>query len=98
MPTKSQGGLPPIGGSMKQSEKPVEFAKGGKTHMFGGQQAGTQKPGVSRHSVAGGDQGASVPDGGDTSVKGDKFASGGSTKMFGYQGSVPASGGMTSAR
>ena len=34
----------------------------------------------------------------DSSGPGEKFAAGGSTKMFGYQGSVPATAGISSAR
>ena len=63
----------------------VEFAKGGKTKMFGEQAAGEQKPGETEHDVSGG-------------APGDKFAKGGSTKMFGYTGSLPAESGKTSAR
>ncbi len=63
----------------------VEFAKGGKTHMFGAQAAGDQRAGVTEHDAEGGAPGA-------------KFASGGSNKMFGYTGSLPAQAGKTSAR
>lgn len=62
----------------------VQFAKGGNTHMFGPQAAGSDKPGTT-----GKDQ---------QSAPGDKFASGGKGKMFGFAGSVPAQGGITSAR
>jgi hypothetical protein len=92
MVTKSTEGLPKEGETMKQTEKNVEFAKGGKTHMFGkgdhtvtapGDAAGTATPGETYKDPKDSD---------------DKFASGGSTKMFGYEGSMPARGGITSAR
>lgn len=76
----------------KKTEKSADFAKGGNTPMFGhgdrtttapSDAAGSQKPGVTEH---------------DPSGSGDKFAKGGSGKMFGYQGSVPATAGQTSAR
>lgn len=63
----------------------VEFAKGGKTKMFGPQAAGEQKPGETEHDVEGGAPGA-------------KYAEGGKNKMFGYTGSLPAEAGKTSAR
>ena len=63
----------------------VDFAKGGKTKMFGEQAAGEQKAGVTEHDVSGGAPGA-------------EFAKGGSGKMFGYAGSQPAEAGKTSAR
>jgi hypothetical protein len=53
--------------------------------LFGEQNADEQKPGTTRHDTG-------------TSGEGEKFAAGGSTKMFGYQGSVPARAGITSAR
>jgi len=66
--------------------KDTEFAEGGHSnHMFGEQNADTQNPGTTRHDNDGGGEG-------------DKFAKGGSGKMFGYQGSVPARAGITSAR
>lgn len=73
-----------MAGFTKKSEHNVEFAKGGKTHMFGEQAAGEQAPGTT--------------DKGSSSAPGDKFAKGGSTKMFGYSGSQPAQAGKTSAR
>ncbi len=93
MVSKSTANLPKEGATMKQSEHNAEFAKGGNTPMFGqgdrtttahSDAAGEQKPGVTEHD----------PDGG----SGDKFACGGSQKMFGYSGSMPARGGITSAR
>jgi hypothetical protein len=77
----------------KEKSHNVEFAKGGKTPMFGHgdrtttapqEQAGEQTPGGTAHDPSGGG--------------GDKFAKGGSTKMFGYTGSLPAEAGKTSAR
>jgi hypothetical protein len=68
------------GKSKEVSEKNVQFAKGGKTHMFGQQHAGPQKPDVSGKSDKG--------DGG-------KFAKGGTTKMFGFRPSTPARGGQS---
>jgi hypothetical protein len=67
----------------KKTQKNVEFAKGGDTHMFGSQAAGPQDDATTAH---------------DTSGDGGKFAKGGSTKMFGYAGSQPAEAGKTSAR
>lgn len=68
----------------KKTEKNAEFAKGGKTHMFGEQEAAEMPSGTT--------------DKGDKSGPGEKFASGGSGKMFGYAGSQPAQAGITSAR
>jgi hypothetical protein len=62
----------------------VTFAKGGNTHMFGEQAAGEQTPAETGKTQ--------------DSAPGDKFASGGKSKMFGYQGSVAARSGITSAR
>lgn len=62
----------------------VEFAKGGKTHMFGPQAADPKKPGDTSASEG--------------PAPGAKFASGGSSKMFGFAGAQPATAGMTSAR
>jgi hypothetical protein len=70
--------------SKVESEKNVEFAKGGDTHMFGEQAATPDKPGNT-----GKDQ---------SSAPGAKFASGGSGKMFGFNPSVPATAGQTGAR
>ena len=66
--------------------KDTEFAKGGKTHMFGEQNADEQKPANTSHDTS--------PETG----PGDKFAAGGSGKMFGYTGSLPARADITSAR
>lgn len=68
--------------------KDTTFAEGGDTHMFGEQNADTQKSAGTAHDT-GSDQSAGP---------GDKFACGGSGHMFGYQGSVPATAGKTSAR
>lgn len=70
----------------KKTEHNTEFAKGGKTHMFGEQAAEPMKAGTTRDQTS------------QDSAPGDKFAKGGSGKMFSYQGAVPASAGMTSAR
>lgn len=67
----------------KQSHN-VEFAKGGKTKMFGEQQANPDKPGTTGKPDVGG--------------KGAEFAKGGSGKMFGFAGAEPARAGITSAR
>lgn len=69
----------------KESTHNVEFAKGGKTKMFGPQSAGSEKPGTTNHDVSGGAPGA-------------KYACGGKTKMYGFAGSQPAQAGITSAR
>lgn len=64
------------------SSKSATFAQGGsKNHMFGEQEAGAQKPGVSGHDVPKGET---------------KFASGGSTKMFGFRPSQTAKPGCSS--
>lgn len=71
------------GAEATEKSHDVEFAEGGhKNHMFGEQDAGSQKPGATEHD-AGADS---------------KFATGGSGKMFGYNPSVPARAGITSAR
>ena len=56
--------------------------------MFGEQEAGSRTSGDKSPSTG-------KPD---DRGPGDKFAAGGSTKMFGYQGSVPATAGISSAR
>jgi hypothetical protein len=66
--------------------KDATFAVGGKTHMFGEQNADEQKPANTSHDTS--------PETG----PGDKFAMGGSEKMFGYSPSLPARAGITSAR
>lgn len=71
----------------EKSEKDVEFAKGGDTPMFGHQNAGSQKPGVTEH-----DNGPAQSQGTDG-----KFAAGGKGKMFGYTPSKTATAGITSA-
>lgn len=66
--------------------KDTTFAEGGHSnHMFGEQNADEQKPATTAHETGSGGEG-------------DKFACGGSDHMFGYQGSVPARSGITSAR
>src|SRR5208282_156315 len=82
------GGRGGDAGSATEKSHDVEFAKGGDTHMFGEQEAGSRK-GPDKSPSTG------KPD---SSGPGEKFAAGGSTKMFGYQGSVPATAGQTSAR
>lgn len=72
----------------KEKTRNVEFAKGGKTHMFGEQEAGP-RTGADKSPSTG------KPD---SSGPGEKFAKGGSGKMFGYTGSLPAQAGITSAR
>jgi hypothetical protein len=67
-----------------ESERNVQFAKGGNTSMFGPQQAEPMKSGQT------GDPGATG--------KGAEFAKGGSNKMFGFSGSTPAQAGITSPR
>lgn len=73
-----------MAGFLKKNEKSADFAKGGKTHMFGEQEANDMPSGTT--------------DKGDARGPGDKFAAGGSTKMFGFAGSQPAEAGKTSAR
>lgn len=68
----------------KETEKSAKFAVGGKTHMFGEQEAGEMEPGETGKN--------------DDSGPGDKYATGGKTKMFGFSGSLPARSGITSAR
>lgn len=67
----------------EKSSSGKEFARGGKTKMFGRQNAGTQKPGTTAHATSGG---------------GGKFAKGGGKKMFGFAPTRPAKSGSTSAR
>lgn len=64
------------------------FAKGGNTKMFGHQAAESQHPAGTEHDT-GSDQSTGT---------GDRFACGGKGKMFGYNPSVPARAGITSAR
>jgi len=86
----SDGGSPAFSSGKKTSAEAtekthnVEFAKGGKTKMFGEQAAGDQTPGHTEKDP--------------TSAPGEKFAEGGKDHMFGYQGSVPAKAGISSAR
>jgi hypothetical protein len=69
----------------KETSHNVEFAKGGKDHMFPEQAADRQEPGHTADQTA-------------TDNKGQKYAEGGKGKMFGYAGSQPAPAGKTSAR
>jgi hypothetical protein len=90
----ADGGSPAFSSGKKTSAEAtekshnVEFAKGGNTPMFGEQEAGS-RTGPDKSPSTG------KPD---SSGPGEKFAEGGSGKMFGYQGSVPATAGKTSAR
>ncbi len=79
--------------SKVESEKNVAFAKGGTTPMFGTGDRTTASPSDQAGPAAEARTGK-VNDGGG----GGKFASGGSGKMFGYNPSVPATAGKTSAR
>ena len=72
------------GASATEKTHDVEFAKGGKTKMFGEQAAGDQRPGF-----------AEKPD---QRGPGQKFAEGGKGKMFGFAGSLPATAGISAAR
>jgi hypothetical protein len=84
-PKVSGGG--DAGASATEKTHNVEFAKGGTTHMFGEQEAGSRK---------GEDKSASTgkPD---SSGPGDKFAAGGAGKMFGFNPAKTATAGITSA-
>ena len=86
--SKSGKGGGDAGASATEKTHNVEFAKGGDTHMFGEQEAGSR---------TGGDKSPSTgkPD---DAGPGEKFAAGGKTKMFGFQGAIPAREGITSAR
>lgn len=70
----------------KETRKSADFAKGGKTKMFGAQAAEKQTSGQTADSTA------------NDSAPGAKFANGGSAKMFGYCGVETAKPGITSAR
>ena len=72
------------GASASEKTHNVEFAKGGKTHMFGEQEAGDQRPGF-----------AEKPD---QHGPGSKFAEGGKNKMFGFAGALPATAGISAPR
>lgn len=80
-----------MAGFRKETSRSADFAKGGKTKMFGHDavtpselQSGEQAPGGTAHKNSGG--------------AGDKYACGGKTKMFGFSGSLPARAGISSAR
>lgn len=68
----------------KEAQHDVTFAEGGDTKMFGKQAAGPDKPGNTGKDP--------------TAAPGPKYAAGGSSKMAGYNPSVPARAGITSAR
>ena len=72
------------GASATEKTHNVEFAKGGKTPMFGEQAAGDQQPGF-----------AEKPD---QRGPGQKFAEGGKGKMFGFAGALPATAGISAPR
>jgi len=72
------------GATATEKSHNVEFAKGGKTHMFGEQQANPDKAGQTGKP--------------DVNGKGAEFAKGGSGKMFGFSGALPAQSGITSPR
>lgn len=76
------------GAAATEKSHDVEFAKGGKTHMFGEQEAG-ERTGADKSPSTG------KPD---SSGPGEKFAEGGKGKMFGFSGALPAQAGITSAR
>jgi len=76
------------GAEATEKSHDVTFAKGGKTHMFGEQEAGSRESADKSPSTG-------KPD---SSGPGEKFAEGGKTKMFGFAGSQPARDGITSAR
>jgi hypothetical protein len=69
----------------KEKSHNVEFAKGGKGHMFPEQAAEKQKPGRTADPSA-------------TDSQGQKYAEGGKGKMFGYTGVQSAQAGKTGAR
>lgn len=81
----------------KKTERNVEFAKGGNTPMFGKGDRTTTDGKDGAHGVQPG-QTSSAPIGPEGPSTGDKFAKGGGGKMFGYSPSMPAKGGITSAR
>jgi hypothetical protein len=76
------------GASATEKTHNVDFAEGGKTHMFGEQEAGS-RTGPDKSPSTG------KPD---SSGPGEKFASGGSTKMFSFHGATPAVAGITAPR
>jgi len=82
------------GGFQKHTEKNADFAKGGKTPMFGKGDRTVTAP----QEAAGVKTAGNTDQGDDSAGTGDKFAKGGSGKMFGYQGAVSATAGITGAR
>lgn len=81
----------PMAGYKSENEKEVQFAKGGDTPMFPQQAAESQ--------TANGQAGHTAdPTRSDSGVHDASGAAGGKTKMFGYNPSVPARSGITSAR
>jgi hypothetical protein len=75
-------------GSSTEKTHNTEFAKGGKTPMFGLQEAGSRN----------GDDRSPSTGKPDSSGPGEKFADGGKNKMFGFNPAVTATSGITSAR
>jgi len=67
-----------------ETQKDVEFAKGGDDHMFGEQAAEKQTPGHTEQE--------------DSAGPGAKFAEGGKGKMFSYSPSIPQAAGRTGQR
>ena len=90
--TKDSGSVGDMNTSAKvthnEKSHDVTFARGGSTHMFGEQEAGSRTD--SNKSPSTGKPDSSGP--------GQEFAKGGATKMFGFAGSQPARDGITSAR
>ena len=80
----------PITLSKPITESPHDFAVGGKTPMFGEQAAESE----TENGQAGHTADPTAKD----DAPGKKFATGGSGKMFGFNPSVPAQSGITSAR
>ena len=76
------------GAEATEKSHDVTFAKGGKTHMFGEQEAGSRESADKSPSTG-------KPD---SSGPGEKFAEGGKGKMFGFTGALPATAGISAAR
>ena len=77
----------------KEKSHNVEFAKGGNTPMFGKGDRTVTAPLENAHEKTPGVTGKVNGDG-----SSDKYACGGSGKMFSFSPSLPAKGGITSAR
>ena len=76
------------GASATEKTRNADFAEGGKTKMFGEQEAG-RRTGADKSPSTG------KPD---SSGPGEKFAEGGKGKMFGFAGALPATAGISAAR